>query len=88
MEAFTAMARREVKMTILTNSLEATDVSFVHQHHGAPEAGRRKSVPPGAPPQHHGSPGHQDHNQHTGHSVEMFRNRFWISLALTIRVRL
>lgn len=24
------------------------------------------------------------HDKHAGHSVEMFRNKFWISLALTI----
>ncbi|HJR19214.1 MAG TPA: heavy metal translocating P-type ATPase [Actinomycetota bacterium] len=28
------------------------------------------------------------HDRHAGHSVEMFRNRFWISLALTIPVLL
>ncbi len=28
--------------------------------------------------------GHADHDKHAGHSVEMFRNKFWITLALTI----
>jgi P-type Cu2+ transporter len=28
--------------------------------------------------------GHNGHDKHTGHSVEMFRSKFWISLALTI----
>lgn len=27
---------------------------------------------------------HVGHDKHAGHSVEMFRDRFWISLALTI----
>jgi len=27
---------------------------------------------------------HAGHDKHAGHSVEMFRNRFWLSLALTI----
>ncbi len=33
----------------------------------------------------HGSAGgHEDHGKHHGHSVEMFRRKFWVSLALTI----
>ena len=28
--------------------------------------------------------GHGAHDKHAGHSVEMFRNKFWLSLALTI----
>jgi P-type Cu2+ transporter len=32
----------------------------------------------------HGSPG--GHDRHAGHSIEMFRNRFWVSLALTIPI--
>lgn len=31
---------------------------------------------------------HAAHNRHAGHSVEMFRNRFWVCLALTIPVLL
>ncbi|MGH7540336.1 MAG: heavy metal translocating P-type ATPase, partial [Gemmatimonadota bacterium] len=31
-----------------------------------------------------GSVGHAGHDKHAGHSVEMFRDRFWLSLALTI----
>ena len=27
---------------------------------------------------------HQDHDRHAGHSVAMFRDKFWLSLALTI----
>jgi Cu2+-exporting ATPase len=29
---------------------------------------------------------HEDHDKHTGHSPEMFRDRFWLSLILTIPV--
>ncbi len=43
------------------------------------------SPAPGAPPH---SVGHDamamDHNRHAGHSVAMFRDKFWISLALTV----
>lgn len=28
--------------------------------------------------------GHDAHDKHAGHSVEMFRSKFWVSLALTI----
>jgi Cu2+-exporting ATPase len=39
----------------------------------------------------HGEPtpiigAHQSHNQHAGHSVAMFRDKFWVSLALTLPV--
>jgi P-type Cu2+ transporter len=30
--------------------------------------------------------GHGDHDRHAGHSLEMFRNRFWVCLVLTIPV--
>jgi Cu2+-exporting ATPase len=30
--------------------------------------------------------GHGDHDRHAGHSLEMFRNRFWVCLILTIPV--
>lgn len=29
---------------------------------------------------------HQGHDKHAGHSVNMFRDKFWVSLALTIPV--
>jgi P-type Cu2+ transporter len=38
-------------------------------------------VPRGAPPDHGG---HGAHDEHAGHSVAMFRDKFWISLALTV----
>jgi Cu2+-exporting ATPase len=33
---------------------------------------------------HEGNEGHQGHDQHAGHSVEMFRDKFWWSIALTV----
>jgi P-type Cu2+ transporter len=35
---------------------------------------------------HAGHDKHAGHNKHAGHSVEMFRNKFWLSLALTLPV--
>jgi Cu2+-exporting ATPase len=32
----------------------------------------------------HAAPGHGGHDKHAGHDPEMFRRRFWLSLALTI----
>jgi P-type Cu2+ transporter len=56
-----------------------------HQHHH----GHRTSAPaePGFPQhgeKHAGNPGHGAHDKHAGHSVAMFRDKFWISLLLTI----
>jgi Cu2+-exporting ATPase len=34
----------------------------------------------------HGSGGHEGHDKHAGHSVAMFRDRFWLSVLLTIPV--
>jgi Cu2+-exporting ATPase len=34
----------------------------------------------------HGPQGAHDHDRHAGHSVDMFRNRFWACLALTLPV--
>jgi len=33
---------------------------------------------------HHHGEAHAGHDKHAGHSVEMFRSKFWISLALTV----
>lgn len=33
---------------------------------------------------HHDHEGHTDHDKHAGHSVAMFRDKFWLSLVLTI----
>jgi P-type Cu2+ transporter len=34
--------------------------------------------------EHHGHEGHQGHDEHAGHSVAMFRDKFWWSVALTV----
>jgi P-type Cu2+ transporter len=50
---------------------------MTHEAHGQapdPNAGHTMSGPQG------------DHNRHAGHSVAMFRDKFWLSLALTIPV--
>jgi Cu2+-exporting ATPase len=38
----------------------------------------------GGPAADHGHGGHGGHVKHAGHSVEMFRRKFWLTLALTI----
>lgn len=35
---------------------------------------------------HHEHPDHQEHDKHAGHSTTMFKDRFWLSLLLTIPV--
>jgi Cu2+-exporting ATPase len=35
---------------------------------------------------HHQQPKHQEHDKHAGHSVAMFKDKFWLSLLLTIPV--
>ena len=58
-------------------------MSHEHHHgHGQSDA----SAEPGYPehPEQHGHAGHAGHDKHAGHSVAMFRDKFWISLALTI----
>jgi Cu2+-exporting ATPase len=69
-----------------------------HGAHGAPEApgapgaAPQATVAPGAPEQHSAShTSHDDHavhshGQHAGHSTAMFKNRFWLTLALSIPV--
>ena len=52
---------------------------------------------PGSPEAHHGAhgshgghgghSGHAGHDKHAGHSVAMFRDKFWLSLLLTIPTR-
>ena len=37
---------------------------------------------------HHNPSEQQGHDKHVGHSIAMFRNRFWVSLLLTIPVLL
>lgn len=47
-----------------------------HGEHEGPAAGDRSSR--------QGDSGHMNHGKHAGHSVEMFRTKFWVCLALTI----
>ena len=58
------------------------------QHHGKSLAeGKSSPVQTEQPHDHSGHAthsGHAGHDKHAGHSVEMFRDKFWISLALTI----
>ena len=48
------------------------------QHHAA------QSTPQSAPSPHGTQHAHAGHDKHAGHSVAMFRDKFWISLLLTI----
>lgn len=53
-----------------------------HHHHGGPER-PPETARPALDPKGHGHEGHVAHDKHAGHSIAMFRNRFWIALALT-----
>ncbi|HEX6372437.1 MAG TPA: heavy metal translocating P-type ATPase [Longimicrobium sp.] len=69
-----------------------------YPHH--PETPHPAGAPPGSPHAHHavhapaphagghaahgGHGGHEGHDKHAGHSVEMFRRKFWLTLLLTI----
>lgn len=60
-----------------------------HHHHDGPEHPQdhahrsdHDSDPP-HPPHHHGGEGH---DRHAGHSPEIFRQKFWLSLVLTVPV--
>ena len=57
--------------------------SSTHAHHNhAPAPGMgRGGAPPATPPD---RAEHGRHDRHAGHSVAMFRDRFWITLALTL----
>jgi Cu2+-exporting ATPase len=69
--------------------MKTTSSSHDHEHHGQhPPTGRPERASEAshahttvAPTDHEG---HEAHDRHAGHSVEMFRDRFWITLALTI----
>jgi Cu2+-exporting ATPase len=50
-------------------------------HHGRHDGAFHEEITPSAPAT---DAEHSDHDEHAGHSVEMFRRKFWISLALTI----
>lgn len=54
-----------------------------HHHAAAPVAHHPASLPHATPPA-RSHEEHGGHDRHAGHSVEMFRDRFWLTLALTI----
>lgn len=65
-----------------------TPSSHAHDHHrppaGAPPPHRAPGAPHATP---HGTAAHDGgdaHDRHSGHSVSMFRDRFWITLLLTV----
>lgn len=66
------------------------DASGAHSHRGEPSA--RGHAPSGHAPAGHAPAGHAPsdvpsaHDQHAGHSVAMFRDRFWLSFILTVPV--
>ena len=66
----------------------ATPAHDQKHHHGHPPAarpGQASAVSHAHPPA--ANPNREDHNahdRHSGHSVEMFRDRFWITLLLSI----
>ncbi|HEY0035571.1 MAG TPA: copper-translocating P-type ATPase [Longimicrobium sp.] len=62
-----------------------------HAHHGAQGAHDGHGDAHGQPPAHSTVPGghgehsgHEGHDKHAGHSVELFRRKFWLTLALTV----
>ena len=69
-----------------------TDHANEHGHHppamhdAAHDAHARHAAREGAHGAHDAHAGHGGHDRHAGHSLEMFRNRFWVCLALTIPV--
>ncbi|HEU4457053.1 MAG TPA: heavy metal translocating P-type ATPase [Longimicrobium sp.] len=61
------------------------DPADPHSHHAAPAGGRAVASHAHGGHEGHGAhDAHAGHDKHAGHSVEMFRDRFWITLALTI----
>ena len=55
-----------------------------HAHHTDHHAGHEMQGGQGADPKSAGA--HAGHDRHAGHSVAMFRDKFWLSLALTLPV--
>jgi P-type Cu2+ transporter len=74
------------------SAAEPRDASHAEQgavpnsaRHAAPHAAMHHA--PAAAPDaatHHAGASHSGHDRHAGHSVAMFRDRFWISLVLTL----
>src|SRR4051794_22893324 len=66
--------------------MNMTDTSVTaptaHQHHHP--GGRAVDVDHHGTAGHHAGHGHEGHDPHAGHDPEMFRKRFWLSLAVTV----
>jgi Cu2+-exporting ATPase len=60
----------------------APDAHAHHAEHAPAEPGYPEH--PEQAPTHAGHGAHADHDKHAGHSVAMFRNKFWITLLLTL----
>src|SRR3569623_464670 len=58
------------------------EVVMTDHHHEAHHGAVKAPASHGTGHAHH--MGHQAHDKHAGHSVAMFRDKFWISLLLTI----
>ena len=56
------------------------DHGHAEHDHSAVRSDARSNVAHGHPPEHE----HGGHDKHAGHSVAMFRRKFWVSLLLTI----
>ena len=61
-----------------------TAVAAHQEHHGAPHAEEEGSRLRAAGHDQHA--GHGGHDKHAGHDPEMFRRKFWLSLALTVPI--
>jgi P-type Cu2+ transporter len=57
-----------------------------HGHHGGSEHGATEDGPTEHGPTEDGPTEHGGHDTHEGHSPKMFRDRFWLSAALTVPV--
>ena len=69
--------------------MKPTSPSHEHHHHRPATTPHAKTPPAGAhdhhaPGSHGAAEGHAAHDRHAGHSVEMFRDRFWLTLLLSI----
>lgn len=60
------------------------DEHHAQHNHGERRANSEADSPHQSPDQHHAGSG--GHDKHAGHSIAMFRDRFWLSLALTFPV--
>jgi Cu2+-exporting ATPase len=71
-------------MTHATPETHVPDGQAEPQHHDHGEHDVHGHEGHGMPGAHDAQGGHGGHDKHAGHDPEMFRRRFWLSLALTI----